>query len=139
MFWSVVHLDPVEQIFLDPVTAHVGISLVNARDGLNDIEPAAIGPEELACPGVELHVLHHIAEGVGELSKLLALRRMPPCQEIVEEKIAGKDIVLQLLRMLVAPFAHEISIAFAVTSSTRVICRRHRNAQPIMRTGMVNG
>jgi hypothetical protein len=83
--------------------------------------------------------LHHLAEGVGALGKLLALRRMPPCQEIVEEKIAGKDIVLQLLQMLVAPFAHEISIAFAVTSSTRVICRRHRNAQPIMRTGMVNG
>jgi hypothetical protein len=96
---------------------------------LNDIEPFGIGPDELAFPGVELHVLHHIAEGVGELSKLLALRRMAPCQEIVEEKIAGKDIVLQLLRMLVAPFAHEISIAFAVTSSTRVICRRHRKTR----------
>ena len=115
MFWSVVHLDPVEQIFLDPVTAHVGILLVDARDGLNDIEPFAIGPDELAFSGVELHVLHHITEGIGELSKLLALRRMPPCQEVVEEGIAGKDIVLPLLRMLVAPFAHEISIAFAVT------------------------
>jgi hypothetical protein len=56
---------------------------------------------------------------------------MPPCQEIVEEKIAGKDIVLQLLRMLAAPFAHEISIAFAVTSSTRVICRRHRKTRKL--------
>jgi hypothetical protein len=40
---------------------------------------------------------------------------MPPCQEVVEEGIAGEDIVLELLRMLVAPFAHEnfhrISIA----------------------------
>lgn len=32
---------------------------------------------------------------------------MPPCQEVVEKGIAGKDIVLPLLRMLVAPFAHE--------------------------------
>jgi hypothetical protein len=107
VFRSVVHLDPVEQIFLDPVTAHVGISLVDARDGLNDIEPFAIGPDELAFPGVELHVLHHLAEGVGALGKLLALRRMPPCQEVVEKGIAGKDIVLPLLRKLVAPFAHE--------------------------------
>ena len=64
---------------------------------------------------------------------------MPPCQEIVEEKIAGKDIVLQLLRILVAPFAHEISIAFAVTSSTRNLPAASQDAQPIMRTGMVNG
>jgi hypothetical protein len=36
---------------------------------------------------------------------------MPPCQQVVEEGIAGKDavlIVLQLSGMLVAPFAHEI-------------------------------
>src|SRR5580704_10537783 len=90
VFRSVVHLDPIEQIFLDPVTAHVGILLVDARDGLNDIEPFGIGPDELAFPGVELHVLHHIAEGVGELSKLLALRRMPPSRRSSKKRLPAK-------------------------------------------------
>ena len=107
MFWSVVHFDPVDQIFLDPVTAPIGILRLDAGDGLIEIEPFAIGPDELAFSGVELHVLDHIAQNVGESGKLLALRRMPPGQEVIEEGIGGKDVVLQRLRMLVVPFAHE--------------------------------
>src|ERR1700733_8624441 len=72
VLWSVIHVDPVDQIFLDPVTAEVGILRLDARDGLIDVEPFTIGPDELAFPGVELHVLHDIAEGVRELVKLLA-------------------------------------------------------------------
>jgi hypothetical protein len=64
VFWRVVHLDPVDQIFLDPVVAAVGILLVDARDGLIEIEPFAIGPDKKTLPGVELHLLHHIAEDV---------------------------------------------------------------------------
>src|ERR1700733_12736693 len=103
VLWSVIHVDPVDQIFLDPVTAEVGILRLDARDGLIEVEPFTIGPDELAFPGVELHVLHDIAEGVRELAKLLALRRMPPCQEVVKEGIADKDVVLQLVRMVVVP------------------------------------
>jgi hypothetical protein len=113
--------------------------LLDARDGLNEIEPFAIGPDELALPGVELHVLHHIAEGIGARGKLLAFRRIPPRQEVVEEGIAGKDIVLPdivlpLLRLLVAPFAQsfghqnfrapEFSLPCAVT-------RQHRGITPV--------
>src|ERR1700719_2738272 len=55
VFWRVVHLDPVDQIFLDPVVAPVGILLVDARDGLIEIEPFAIGPDKKTLPGVELN------------------------------------------------------------------------------------
>src|ERR1700730_7576972 len=64
VFWRVVHLDPVDQIFLDPVVAPVGILLVDARGGLIEIERFAIGPDKKTLPGVELNLLHHIAEDV---------------------------------------------------------------------------
>jgi hypothetical protein len=90
---------------------------------------------------------------------------MPPCQEVVEKGIAGKDIVLPLLRMLVAPFAHENFHRLAPSrGSTRVALATRRLALvnpegaapaasrrqsagsiarraslPIMRPGMVNG
>ena len=38
VFWSVVHVDPVDQVFLDPVTAESGILLLDVSNGLIEIE-----------------------------------------------------------------------------------------------------
>lgn len=65
VFWSVVHVNPVDQVFLDPVTAEVGILLVDVLNGLIEVEPLSVRPDKFALPGVQLHVLHQIAEGVG--------------------------------------------------------------------------
>jgi len=77
MFRGVVHVDPVDQVFLDPVTTEVGILLVDVRNGLIEIESLSIRPDKPALRGIEMHVLHEITERVGELGKLLAFGRMP--------------------------------------------------------------
>jgi hypothetical protein len=58
MFRGVVHVDPVDQVFLDPVTTEVGVLFVGARNGLIEIESLSIRPDESALRGIEVHVLH---------------------------------------------------------------------------------
>ena len=55
---------PFQNISNWPHPAPVGILLVDARDGLIEIERFAIGPDKKTLPGVELNLLHHIAEDV---------------------------------------------------------------------------
>ena len=82
---GVVHVDPVDQAFLDRVTAKVGISLLDVRDGLIEIESRSIRPDKSALRGIELHALHEITERVGQLGELLAFGRIPPLEKILEE------------------------------------------------------
>jgi hypothetical protein len=56
--------------------------------------------------GVELHLLHQITERVREFGKLLALGRMSPFDEVVEEGIIRENTVFQVVRILFAPVAH---------------------------------
>jgi hypothetical protein len=65
VFWSVVHVDPVDQVFLDPVTTEARILLLNVLNRLIEVERLSVRPDKFALLGVELHVLHQITEGVG--------------------------------------------------------------------------
>jgi len=92
---------------------------------------------------------------------LLAFRRIPPLEKILEQGIVRKDTVFQIVRVLFAPTAHEIDLlerseplnAYrVVTRPLRSYCRRGAEALagydfpsesphaqlPIMSTGMVN-
>jgi hypothetical protein len=80
------------------------------RNGLIEIEPLSIGPDKSALLGIELHVLHEIAERVGQLGKLLAFGRMPPLDEIIEEGIVREDTVTQIVHILFTPTAHEVAL-----------------------------
>ena len=102
MFRGVVHVDPVDQVFLDPVTTEIGILLLDVRNGLIEIESRSIRPDKPALRGIEMHVLHEITERVGELGKLLAFGRMPPLEKILEEGIVLEDTVRQIVRVLLA-------------------------------------
>jgi hypothetical protein len=64
-FWSIVHVDRVAQVFLNPVTAEVGILLLDVLNGLIEIEQLPIRPDKFALLGVELHLLHQITESIG--------------------------------------------------------------------------
>jgi hypothetical protein len=116
VFWGVVHVDPIDQVFLDPVSAEVGVLLLDVRNRLLEIEPLSVGPNKFALLGVELHVLHQITERVRELGKLLALRRMSPFEEVVEEGIVRENTVFQVVRTLFAPVAHGVDLLNRRTS-----------------------
>src|SRR4030081_2714335 len=64
MFRGVVHVDPVDQVFLDAVTTEIGILLLDVRNGLIEIESRSIRPDKPALRGIEMHVLHQITERV---------------------------------------------------------------------------
>jgi hypothetical protein len=161
MFRRIIHVDPVDQVFLDPVRTEVGILLLDVRNGLIEIEPRSVRPDEPALCDIELHVLHEIAERVGELGKLLAFGRIPPLEEIIEEGIVREDTVSRIVRVLFAPTAHEVDLLkrSELPNAYRVItrplhsnCRRGAEALagydcpsespsgqlPIMSIGMVN-
>jgi hypothetical protein len=161
MFRGVVHVDPVDQVFLDPVTAKVGILLLDVGDGLIEIESRSIRPDKPTLRGIEMHALHEITERVGQLGELLAFRRIPPLEKILEEGIVCEDTFFQIVRVLFAPTTHEIDLlerpellnAYrVVTRALRSYCRRGAEALagydfpsesphaqlPIMSTGMVN-
>jgi hypothetical protein len=70
----------------------------------------SIRTDKFALLGVELRVLHQITESVGELGKLLALGRMPPLEEIVEEGIVRENIVSQVFQRFFAPSARDIGL-----------------------------
>jgi hypothetical protein len=110
MFRGVVHVDPVDQVFLDPVTTEVGILLLDVRDGLIEIESRSIRPDKPALRGIEMHALHEITERVGELGELLAFGRIPPLEKILEEGIVREDTVSQIVRGLLAPTSHEVDL-----------------------------
>jgi hypothetical protein len=110
MFRGVIHVDPVDQVFLDQVATEVGVLLLDVCNGLIEIEPPSIGPDKSALLGVEVHVLHEIAERVGELGKFLAFGRMPPLEEIIKEGIVREDTVPQIVRFRFAPTAHELAL-----------------------------
>jgi hypothetical protein len=151
MFRGVVHFEPVDQVFLDPVAPEVGMFLLDVCDGLIEIESLSIGPDEAALPGVELYVLHEITERIGELGKLLPFGRMPPLEEIIEEGIIREDTVSPVIRILFAPIAHEL---FSLRSEpSNAVSSRHSadddfptkspyagvlERLAIMSTGMVN-
>jgi hypothetical protein len=79
-------------------------------NGLIEIEPLSIGPDKSALLGVEVHVLHEIAERVGQLGKLLAFGRMPPLEEIIKQGIVREDTVSQIVHIRFAPTAHEVAL-----------------------------
>jgi hypothetical protein len=131
VFRSVVHVDPVDQVFLDPVTAEPGILLLDVSNGLIEIEQLSIRPDKFASLGVELRVLHRITGSVGELGKL---RNYQNLKETVE---AIGELSQELLRA--DRDAHELGARAVIKMSEHSRCARYHlslqsnEASPIVR------
>src|SRR5260370_5446027 len=69
-------MNPVDQKLLDLVTGEVRILFLDSLNGLFEIKSFCIRPDKFALPGVELHVVQQIPEGVGYLCELLILGRI---------------------------------------------------------------
>src|ERR1700681_379908 len=78
---------------------------VDALNGLLKIEPFCVWPDQFALLGVELRLLQQVPEDVADLDGFLALWRVHPLKESIEERVIREDTVLRLFPALLA---HEV-------------------------------
>jgi hypothetical protein len=73
-----------------------------------------------------------VAERVGQLGELLAFRRIPPLEKILEEGIVYEDTFFQIVRVLFAPTTHEIDLLERpeLLNAYRVVTRALRSYGP---------
>ncbi len=65
----------------------------------------SVWPDQFALLGVELRVLQQVPEDVADLDGFLALWRVHPLKESIEERVIREDTVLRLFPALLA---HEV-------------------------------
>lgn len=73
---------------------------------LLETEPLCLRPDQLASPGIELHVVHKFPEGIGDFDGALFLGRVHPVEQPVDEGIVLEGVLL-------TPCAHRRSIPLA--------------------------
>jgi hypothetical protein len=121
VFWIVAHINPVKEELLDLVAGKVRVSFQDALNGLLKIEPFCVWPDQFALLGVELRLLQQVPEDVADLDGFLALWRVHPLKESIEERVIREDTVLRLFPALLA---HEVLKQVWAVAARFVLARR---------------
>src|SRR5271163_458544 len=101
----------------------VRVLFLDALNGLLQIEPFCVWPDQFALLGVELRVLQQVPEDVADLDGFLAIWRVHPLEEPIEERVIREDTVLRLFPALLA---HEVLKQVWAVAARFVLARRRR-------------
>jgi hypothetical protein len=121
--FRIVAVDPVKQELLDLVAGKVRVFCLDALNGLLQIEPFCVWPDQFALLGVELRVLQQVPEDVADRDGFLALWRVHPLEEPIEDRVVREDAVLRLFPALLA---HEVLEQVWAVAARFVLARRRR-------------
>jgi hypothetical protein len=87
--------NPDEQKILDTLPLNAGTLFLNTLNGLLEIEPLRIGPDDRALRSVEVHTFQLIPKGIGYFFELPSLRRTLLHEDpLAEEVVCGKGVFL---------------------------------------------